>query len=178
MLLGKSWVYRYIFKDIFPFLYGSETIQRNRLALTDEDASEYRTFETMTSRVPEYKRSKIMLCTFHAIWKYFKEIIRPTLPKKGVMLSETGRQYGTSPLQYFSTLHPALYTEVYHPVLSSMRGCVVVITVCRTVFLLFSCTAWYAMYGLYRRIAYGYYRSMLKVNAILFIWRCVLSLAV
>ena len=108
MLLGKSWVYRYIFKDIFPFLYGSETILRNRLALTDEDASEYRTFETMTSRVPEYKRSKIMLCTFHAIWKYFKENIRPTLPKKGVMLSETGRQYGTSPLQYFSTLHPVI----------------------------------------------------------------------
>ena len=63
-----------------------------------------------------------MLCTFHAIWKYFKENIRPTLPKKGVMLSETGRQYGTSPLQYFSTLHPAHYTEVYHPVLSSMHG--------------------------------------------------------
>jgi len=82
-----------------------------------------------------------MLCTFHAIWKYFKENIRPTLPKEGVMLSETGRQYGTSPLQYFSTLHPALYTEVYQPVLSSMRGCVVVITICRTVFLLFSCTA-------------------------------------
>lgn len=101
MLLGKSWVYRYIFKDIFPFLYGSETIQRNRLALTDEDASEYRTFETMTSRVPEYKRSKIMLCTFHAIWKYFKENIRPTLPKKGVMLSEMGRQYGTSLTQNF-----------------------------------------------------------------------------
>ncbi len=159
MLLGKSWVYRYIFKDIFPYLYGSETIQRNRLALTDEDASEYRTFETMISRVSEYKRSKIMLCTFHAIWKYFKENIWPTLPKKGVMLSETGRQYG-------------------NPVLSSMRGCVVVITVCCTVFVLFSCTLWYAMYGLYRRIAYGHYRSMLKVNPIPFIWCCVLSFAV
>jgi len=96
VFLGKSWVYRYIFKDIFPFLYGSKTIQRNRLALTDEDASEYKTFETMTSRVNDYKKSKIMLCTFHAIWKYFKENIRPFLPKKGVMLSDMGRKYGMS----------------------------------------------------------------------------------
>ena len=94
LTIGKSWVYRYIFKDVFPFLYGSETILRNRLALTDEDASEYRTFETMTSRVQEYKKSRIMLCTFHAIWKYFKEHIRPTLPKEGVLLSKKGRQYG------------------------------------------------------------------------------------
>ena len=110
--VGKSWVYRYIFKDIFPFLYGSETIQRNRLGLTDKDASEYRTYETMTSRVHDYKKSKIMLCSFHAIWKYFKENIRPTLPKEGIMLSDTGRQYGTSQLLHFYTYNTALHTEV------------------------------------------------------------------
>jgi hypothetical protein len=35
-----------------------------------------------------------MLCTFHAIWKHFKEHIRPTLPKKGMLLTEKGREYG------------------------------------------------------------------------------------
>ena len=91
---GKSWVYRYIFKDIFPFLYGTQTIQRNRLALTDEDASEYKTFESITTKEQNYKKSRVMLCTFHAIWKHFKEHIRPTLPKKGMLLTEKGREYG------------------------------------------------------------------------------------
>lgn len=94
LYLGKAWVYRYMLKDIFPFLYGSLTIQKNRLSLTDEDASEYKTFETMTSTEGNQKDSKIMLCIFHAILKHFKEHIRPTLPKNGLLLSEKGRQYG------------------------------------------------------------------------------------
>jgi len=70
------------------------TIQRNRLALPNEDVSEYRTFETIASKEHDYKNNTVMLCTFHAIWKRFKEHIRPTLPKKGMMLTEKGRQYG------------------------------------------------------------------------------------
>jgi hypothetical protein len=34
-----------------------QTIQRNRLALTDEDALEYRTFESITSKEYDYKNS-------------------------------------------------------------------------------------------------------------------------
>ena len=59
-------MYRYIFKDIFPFLSGSQNVQRNMLALTDEDASEYKTFETITSLVSDYRGSKVILCLFHA----------------------------------------------------------------------------------------------------------------
>ena len=64
LTIGKSWVYRYIFKDVFPILYGSQTVQRNRLALSDEDASEYKTFEAISSLVSDYRKSKVMLCTF------------------------------------------------------------------------------------------------------------------
>ena len=87
-------MYRYIFKDVFPYIYGKTTIQSDRLTLTDEDASEYQTFESLTVTDNNYKKSKVMLCTFHAIWKHFKEHIRPTLPKNGIMLSPLGREYG------------------------------------------------------------------------------------
>lgn len=42
---GRSWVYTSIYRFVLPWLYGKETIERNRLALTDEDICEYQTFE-------------------------------------------------------------------------------------------------------------------------------------
>ena len=95
---GKAWVFRYITRSIFPELFGTVTVQRNRLGLTDEDPSEYRTFETNTVVDDNYKHSKVMLCTFHAIWKPFKENIRPQLPKDsgGLLLSAIGRKYSKS----------------------------------------------------------------------------------
>lgn len=92
-LLGKSCVHMYVFQDIFPFLHGSQTIQRNRLALADNDALEYSTFESITSKEHDYKNSKVMLFTFHAIWKHFKKHVYPTLPKNGMMLTEKECQY-------------------------------------------------------------------------------------
>ncbi len=66
------------------------------LALTDEDPSKYRTFEMNTMIDDNYKCSKVMLCTFHVIWKPFKKNIRPRLPKDsgGLLLSNMGRKYG------------------------------------------------------------------------------------
>ena len=64
------------------------------LSLTDEDASEYKTFEAITSLLSDYRNNKVMLCTFHAIWKYFKLHIRPSLPKQGLILSKSGCHYG------------------------------------------------------------------------------------
>ena len=93
---GKAWVFCYITHSIFPELFGGVTIQRNRLGLTDEDPSEYRTFEANTKVDNNYLRSKVILCTFHEIWKPFKETIRPRLPKErsGVLLSTIGKSYG------------------------------------------------------------------------------------
>jgi hypothetical protein len=95
---GKAWVFRYITRSIFLELFGTVTVQHNRLCLTDEDPSEYRTFETNTVVDDNYKRSKVMLCTFDAIWKPFKENIRPRLPKDsgGLLLSAIARKYGKS----------------------------------------------------------------------------------
>jgi hypothetical protein len=89
-------VFRYITRSIFPKLFGDVTVQRNRLGLTEEDPLEYRTFEANTKSDKNYQQSKVMLCTFHTIWKPFKETIRPRLPKKsgGVLLSTIGKSYG------------------------------------------------------------------------------------
>ena len=89
-------MFQYITGSIFSKLFGDVTVQRNRLGLTDEDPSEYRTFEANTKSDKNYQYSKVMLCTFHAIWKPFKETIRPRLPKKsgGVLLSPIGKSYG------------------------------------------------------------------------------------
>jgi hypothetical protein len=90
MNAGKNWVFRYIFKYIFPQFYGEITVRRNRLELTDEDPAEYKTFENITKIDDNYNKSRIMLCVFHAIWKPFKENIRPLLPKKGKLLTTVG----------------------------------------------------------------------------------------
>ena len=45
---------------MFPFLFGKTVIQRNRLTLTDEDALEYKTSETMTVKEIDYKNSRVL----------------------------------------------------------------------------------------------------------------------
>ena len=98
-------MFRYITRYIFPKLFGDVTVQRNRLGLTDKDPSEYRTFEANTKSDKNYQYSKVMLCTFHAIWKPFKETIGPRLPKKsgGVLLTNIGKSYGEILTTFFIT---------------------------------------------------------------------------
>jgi hypothetical protein len=93
---GKAWVFMLIFQHAFPFLFGEGTVSMNRLGLTDEDASEYGAFENCIESVAVYKDSKLMICTFHAIWQPFKEGIYPVLPRDtpGGELSDVGRLYG------------------------------------------------------------------------------------
>ena len=43
---GKKWVFHTIYSSSFCLLYGEKTISCNRLAITDEDVSEYSTFES------------------------------------------------------------------------------------------------------------------------------------
>ncbi len=93
---GKAWVFHYITCMIFPQIFGVVTVQQNQLGLTDEDPSEYRTFEANTEVDDNYRCSKVMLCTFHAIWKPFKQNVHSRLPKDccGLLLSTTGRNFG------------------------------------------------------------------------------------
>jgi len=103
----KAWVFWYITRSIFPELFKTVTVQCNQLGLTDKDPSEYRMFETNTMVNDNYKHSKVMLCSFHTIWKPFKENIRPRLPKDsgGLLLSTIGRKYGKSQWFTWKILH-------------------------------------------------------------------------
>ena len=92
---GKSWVFLTIFSIVFAFLYGKETIKRNRLGLTDEDIAEYQTFTSCIKSDEHYKKSTLGLCSFHALWKPYKSNVKPFLPKRcATVISTIGKEYG------------------------------------------------------------------------------------
>ena len=74
----------------------------NRLVLTDEEDAEYRSFENLIVTHEMFRSSKVMLCTFHAIWQPFKSDIYRLLPSKKsttgklIELTEIGRAWGES----------------------------------------------------------------------------------
>ena len=76
---GQKWVFDTIYKTAFPHLYTSEVCSMNRLVLTDEDKSEYEPFESAIDTTNYFKKSKVMLCTLHAIWMAFKTDLYPIL---------------------------------------------------------------------------------------------------
>ena len=94
ILIGQAWVYRTCTRLIYPHLFGAVTVQRNRMGLTDEERAEYETFERNIAIDPNYCNSTLMLCCFHAIWMFFREKVRPHLPKKGQFLTAIGKEYG------------------------------------------------------------------------------------
>jgi hypothetical protein len=75
----QKWVFQAIYQLVFPHLYSSEVCSRNRLLLTGEDGAEYKSFESVIETVDDFKRSKVMLCTFHGIWMAFKKDLLPLL---------------------------------------------------------------------------------------------------
>ncbi len=79
---SKKWVFHAIFRLAFLELYGDEVCSMNRLVLTDEEDSEYRSFESLIATNDRFKLSKVMLCIFHAIWQPFKCDIYTLCPKK------------------------------------------------------------------------------------------------
>jgi hypothetical protein len=76
---GQKWVFDTIYKTAFPHRYTSEVCSMNRLVLTDEDKSEYEPFESAIETTNDFQKSKVMLCTFHAIWMAFKTDLYPIL---------------------------------------------------------------------------------------------------
>ena len=70
----QKWVFHAIYQYAFPFLYSPVICSRNRVVLTDEDDAEYRSsFEAVIKSMKEFKKSTVMLCTFHGIWMAFKK---------------------------------------------------------------------------------------------------------
>jgi hypothetical protein len=97
----KKWVFHAIFCLAFTSLYGEQVCSMNHLVLTDEEDTEYCSFETMIATHDSFKSSTVMLCIFHAIWQPFKKEIymvlsRKSSPDQPVELSDVGRKWGTS----------------------------------------------------------------------------------
>jgi hypothetical protein len=96
---AKKWVFHAIFRLAFLELYGDEVCSMNRLVLTDEEDAEYRSFESLIATNVKFKKSKVMLCIFHAIWQPFKRDIYPLCPRKSkkgqpLELSKVGSAWG------------------------------------------------------------------------------------
>ena len=96
---SKKWVFHAIFRLAFVELYGKKVCSMNRLVLTDEEDAEYRSFETMIATQDSIKKSKVMLCIFHAIWQPFKHDVYSLLPRKSaqgkpIELTELGNSWG------------------------------------------------------------------------------------
>jgi hypothetical protein len=97
---SKKWVFHSIFHLAFSSLYGEHVCSMNQLVLTDEEGAEYRAFETMIATHVAICSSKVMLCTFHAVWQPFKWDIYNLLPSKKspkgkvIELTNVGKLWG------------------------------------------------------------------------------------
>jgi hypothetical protein len=74
--------------------------QRTNYFLTDEEDAEYRAFETMIATHDAFCSSKVMLCTFHAVWQPFKRDIYNLFSSKKspkgkiIELTDVGKSWG------------------------------------------------------------------------------------
>ena len=59
---GQVWVFMKIYESLFYHLFGPITIGRNRLAITDEDSSEFGPFQNLIDTNTMYSQSCHMLC--------------------------------------------------------------------------------------------------------------------
>jgi hypothetical protein len=69
----QKWVFHTIYQLAFPHLYSSDVCSRNQLVLTDKDDAKYKSLESVIESIDKFKRSMVMLCTFHGIWLAFKK---------------------------------------------------------------------------------------------------------
>ena len=86
---AQKWDSHAIYQLAFPNLYSPEDCSRNCLVLTDKDDAEYKPFESLITMTDVFEKSKVMLCTFHAILMPFKKDLSPLLDK-----CENGKIYG------------------------------------------------------------------------------------
>ncbi len=72
----------------------------NRLVSTDEEDADYRSFECLIETHNVFQFSRVMLCTFHAVWQPFKCDLYLLLPSKKtrtgklIQLTEVGQKWG------------------------------------------------------------------------------------
>ena len=93
---GKTWIFTQLYCHFLRFLYGKQTLSRNRLAMTDDNTASHGAFDCSSALMTSLSKSKNMLCTFHSIVMKFQEVVYPHLPKqKGTkLLTKVGQLYG------------------------------------------------------------------------------------
>ncbi len=85
----QKWVFHAIYQLAFPHLYSSDVCSRNRLVLMDKNDAEYKSFKSVIESIDDFKRSMVVLCTFHGIWMAFKKDLLPLLDQ-----CQYGKLYG------------------------------------------------------------------------------------
>ena len=115
---SKKWVFHSIFCLAFMSLYGEHVCSMNQLVLTDEEDAEYRAFESVIATHDAFSSSKVMLCTFHAVWQPFKRDIYNLLPSKKspkgklIELTEVGKQWGENCISTLYYFVPVITTNI------------------------------------------------------------------
>ncbi len=90
----------------------------NQLVLTDEEDAEYRAFEPVIATHDAFSSSKVMLCTFHAIWLPFKRDVYNLLPSKKspkgklIELTDVGKQWGENCISTLYYFVPVITTNI------------------------------------------------------------------
>jgi hypothetical protein len=79
---SKKWIFHFMFCLAFLSLYGEQVCSMNQLVLTGEEDAEYHAFESVIATHDAFCSSKVVLCTFHAVWQPFKQDIYKLLPSK------------------------------------------------------------------------------------------------
>ena len=115
---SKKWVFHSIFCLAFMSLYGEHVCSMNQLVLTDEEDAEYCAFESVIATHDAFSSSKVMLCTFHAVWQPFKRDIYNLLPSKKspkgklIELTEVGKQWGENCISTLYYFLPVIITNI------------------------------------------------------------------
>ena len=115
---SKKWVFHSIFRLAFMSLYGEHVCSMNRLVLTDEEDAEYCAFESVIATHDAFSSSKVMLCTYHAVWIPFKrDIYNLLLSKKSpkgklIELTEVGKQWGENCISTLYYFVPVILTNI------------------------------------------------------------------
>ncbi len=115
---SKKWVFHSIFCLAFMSLYGEHVCSMNRLVLTDEEDAEYCAFDSVIATQDAFSSSKVMLCSFHAIWQPFKQDIYNLLPSKKspkgklIELTDVGKQWGENCISTLYYSVPVILTNI------------------------------------------------------------------
>ncbi len=97
---AKKWVFHAIYYLAFLSLYGKHICSFNWLFITDEEDTEYHSFEALILTPELFWSSNVMLCTFNELWQHFKRYIYHLLPSKKsqngklIELTAVGRSWG------------------------------------------------------------------------------------